>query len=86
MDKTTQRGLERQLESLLHFQNALIEAAEPPDDLTPDQLLPWFIERLKMADVGDYESAIGPARAKAALSAPQPSERSGDGARGMEKK
>ena len=61
-DEATRFGVERQLNDLLRFQNALIEASEMPDDTEPEQVLPWFIERLKMADVGDYESAIGPAR------------------------
>jgi hypothetical protein len=36
-----------QLDDLLEFQNALIQAADPPNDLTPDQLIPWFVARLK---------------------------------------
>jgi hypothetical protein len=39
----------RQLDDMLAFQNALVEAADMPEDLTPDQVTPWFVDLIRRA-------------------------------------
>jgi hypothetical protein len=43
----------RQLDDLLAFQNPCVEAADMPEDLKPDQVLPWFLDLFRQARRGE---------------------------------
>lgn len=44
-DETIKKRFE-QLNELLVFQNTLVEAADMPEDLAPEMVLPWFLAEI----------------------------------------